>query len=112
MIAWPIDWLDIKECVFAINNSIFQFDNLIFFSFLKIKCIYVSLVSVVMYLINCLEKLYILLLEARLMLSLLFAGVLQVYRRLSEVLGLSDESMVLSVFIGKMSVMAKLSFPL
>lgn len=27
---------------------------------------------------------------------------LQVYRRLSEVLGLNDESMVLSVFIGKM----------
>ena len=26
----------------------------------------------------------------------------KVYRRLSEVLGLSDESMVLSVFIGKM----------
>lgn len=26
----------------------------------------------------------------------------QVYRRLSEVLGLSDESMVLSMFIGKM----------
>ena len=28
----------------------------------------------------------------------------KVYRRLSEVLGLSDESMVLSVFIGKMWV--------
>jgi len=28
--------------------------------------------------------------------------IFQVYRKLSEVLGLSDESMVLSVFIGKM----------
>lgn len=34
--------------------------------------------------------------------NMLIHSAFQVYRRLSEVLGLSDESMVLSVFIAKM----------